>query len=216
VTTNLSGEIAFVTGAASGIGAACARLLAEAGARICCTDLDGEGAAARAAEIGEDAIGLALDVTDEAGWHAAIRSTKQQLGPPSILVHAAGISAATPIAESSLADWRGVLAVNLDGAFLATSHGVRAMREGGGSIVLIGSASGVKPAAGAVAYSVSKAGVTMLARTAAKEGRDAGLSIRINVVSPAGVKTPLWPVRPSPSRRTWRGWCATWHHRRRG
>lgn len=194
--TDRPGEIAFVTGAASGIGAACARMLAEAGARVCCADLDREGAAATAKAIGESAISLALDVTDEAAWGAAIGAAEERLGRLTILVHAAGISAGSPIADTSLAAWRAVLAVNLDGAFLATSHGVRAMREGGGSIVLIGSASGTKPAPGAAAYSVSKAGLAMLARTAAKECRDGGVPIRVNVVSPGGVKTPLWRRMP--------------------
>ncbi len=89
-----------------------------------------------------------------------------------------------------------MLSTNLDGTFLALKHGIRAMSERGGSIVLLGSASGIRPSAGAAAYSTSKAGVSMLARAAAKECRADGVPVRINVVSPAGVKTPMWESMP--------------------
>jgi NAD(P)-dependent dehydrogenase (short-subunit alcohol dehydrogenase family) len=112
------------------------------------------------------------------------------------VVHAAGISAGSPLSDTEYSEWKRVLATNLDGAFLAMKHGIRALREHGGAIVLLGSASGTRPAAGAAAYSTSKAGLAMLARTGAKECRDAGQAIRINVVSPAGVKTPMWSTMP--------------------
>jgi NAD(P)-dependent dehydrogenase (short-subunit alcohol dehydrogenase family) len=89
-----------------------------------------------------------------------------------------------------------VLAINLDGAFLATKHGIRVMQKRGGCIVHVGSASGIRPAAGAAAYSTSKAALRMLVQTAAKECRQAGLPIRVNVVSPAGVKTSMWRTMP--------------------
>jgi NAD(P)-dependent dehydrogenase (short-subunit alcohol dehydrogenase family) len=94
------------------------------------------------------------------------------------------------------ADWRRVLSVNLDGAFLGTKYGIRAMRTAGGSIVHVSSASGVKAAAGACAYSASKAGLCMLAKAAAKECRDQGIPVRVNTVCPGGVKTPLWATMP--------------------
>ena len=103
------------------------------------------------------------------------------------VVGCAGVSAASPIAETSLADWRRVVAVNLDGAFLTVKYGVRAMREGAGSIVLVGSASGVKAVPNASAYCASKAGVRMLVKTAALELKAQG--VRVNCVSPAGVVT---------------------------
>jgi NAD(P)-dependent dehydrogenase (short-subunit alcohol dehydrogenase family) len=139
--------------------------------------------------------GHALDVTDEAQWLAVLAKLRDG-GRLDILVHAAGVSAGSPLAETDYAEWRRVLATNLDGAFLALKHGIGAMGDHGGSIVLLGSASGTRPAAGAAAYSTSKAGLAMLARTAAKECRDAGRPIRINVVSPAGVKTPMWSAMP--------------------
>ncbi len=186
-------RVALVTGAASGIGAACARALGEAGALVICADRDLVGAEGVAAAIPDGrGVAFGLEVTDEAAWDGLTGLVRDRQGRLTILVHAAGISAASPLVDTSLAEWRRVLAVNLDGAFLAIRHGLRAMREQGGAIVLIGSASGIRPAAGAAAYSVSKAGLAMLARTAAKECRDVGLPVHVNVVSPAGVKTPMW------------------------
>ena len=192
---NIAGRVALVAGAASGIGAAVSARLQGAGAQVYCADLNLEGAHA-VARASPDSRAIVLDIREESAWTAAIETILSSSRRLDILINCAGISAGSPLADTSLAEWRRVLATNLDGAFLATRHGIRAMRDTGGSIVHIGSASGIKPAAGAAAYSTSKAGLRMLARTAAKECRDAGLAIRINVVSPAGVKTPMWRAMP--------------------
>jgi len=186
--------VALVTGAASGIGAATARLLAAHGAVTYCADL----VAAKADDVGTSAaktsrtIQVRLDVREEAEWETAVAAVLEHKGRLDVLVHAAGIAAACPLADTTLAEWRHVLATNLDGSFLAIKHGIRAMRESGGAIVVIGSASGIRPSAGAAAYSTSKAAVGMLVRAAARECRQEELPIRINAVSPGGVKTPLW------------------------
>jgi NAD(P)-dependent dehydrogenase (short-subunit alcohol dehydrogenase family) len=135
---------------------------------------------------------LALDVRRESDWETAIPAVLAMHERLDVLVHAAGISAASPVDDTTLADWRRVMETNLDGAFLAIKHGIRAMRANGGSIVVVGSASGIRPSAGAAAYSTSKAGASMLVRSAAKECRERRVPVRINMVSPAGVKTPLW------------------------
>lgn len=188
--SDVSGRVTLVTGAASGIGRATAELLASRGAVVHRADLEPtEG-------------GLLLDVRKEEDWEEAVEAILGEHGRLDILVHSAGISAASPLAETTLEAWRRVLATNLDGSFLAVKHGLRAMtadgREEGdaGAIVLVGSASGIRPSAGAAAYSTSKAGVGMLVRAAAKECREAGLPVRINAVSPAGVKTPMWSTMP--------------------
>ena len=197
--SDFTGRLALVTGAASGIGAASARLLAERGARVACADRDLPGARVVADGIvrdGHAATALLLDVADETAWDIAMESLRHQQGGLHVLVHCAGISAASPLVDTTLAEWRRVLAVNLDGGFLAVRAGVRAMQANGGAIVLVGSASGVRPPVGAAAYATSKGALAVLARAAAKECRQANLAIRINVVSPAGVKTPMWRSMP--------------------
>ena len=190
--SDLAGRIALVTGAASGIGAAVSAMLEGAGAEVYAADLKPPptpGPDSRAHAI-------KLDAREEADWIAATETILANHGRLDILANCVGISAGTPLADTTLAEWRRVLSTNLDGAFLATKHGIRAMRATSGAIVHVGSASGIRAAAGAAAYSTSKAALRMLVRTAAKECRDARLAIRINVVSPAGVKTPMWSTMP--------------------
>ena len=190
--SDLAGKIALVTGAASGIGAAVSARLERAGVRVYAADLKPPGTSG----AGSRTHAIKLDVREEADWIASTETILGNHGRLDILANCVGISAGTPLAETTLAEWRRVLSTNLDGAFLATKHGIRAMRAASGAIVHLGSASGIRPAAGAAAYSTSKAALRMLVRTAAKECRDARLAIRINVVSPAGVKTPMWSTMP--------------------
>ena len=190
--SDLVGRVALVTGAASGIGAAVSARLERAGAQVYAADLKPPGTS------GPDSRthAMKLDVREEADWTAAIETILANHSRLDILANCVGVSAGSPLADTTLTEWRRVLSTNLDGAFLATKHGIRAMRATSGAIVHVGSASGIRPAAGAAAYSTSKAGLRMLVRTAAKECRDARLAIRINVVSPAGVKTPMWSTMP--------------------
>jgi NAD(P)-dependent dehydrogenase (short-subunit alcohol dehydrogenase family) len=181
---------ALVTGAASGIGEAVAVRLAADGYVVVCGDLDGAGAARVAAGL-PGATAVSLDVRAEGDWEAAIAAASSR-APVGVLAHRAGISAAGAVVDSSLADWQRVLATNLDGSFLAVRSGLRAMAESGGAIVVVGSASGIRAAAGAAAYSTSKAAVRMLVQVAAKECRERAWPVRVNLVSPAGVKTAMW------------------------
>ena len=186
---DLSGRVVLVTGAASGIGAAVASLLRASGAKVYSADIAPIGS-----PLGDPAA-LALDVREEADWVRSINAVvaNAQLDA---LVNCVGVAAGGALQDTSLAEWRRVLAINLDGAFLATKHGIRVMQKKGGCIVHVGSASGIRPAAGAAAYSTSKAALRMLVQTAAKECRQAGWPIRINLVSPAGVKTSMWRTMP--------------------
>jgi 3(or 17)beta-hydroxysteroid dehydrogenase len=192
----VAGKVALVTGAASGIGRSTALLLAEQGAVVAVTDVDEVGAravAALIADTGGQALALVLDVTSEAAWQAAVQAVLASRGRLDIAVNNAGLSAAAPVTDMTLAEWRRVMAVNLDGVFLGTKHAVLAMRQGsGGSIVNVSSASGIKASAGASAYCSSKAAVIQLTKTVALECAQHGDNVRVNAVLPAGVMTPLW------------------------
>ncbi len=170
-------KIALITGAASGIGRAAAQVLAAEGAIILAADLN------ESADPNVQTI--RLDVTSEADWQCLAEAHPQI----DIYVASAGISHAAPLESMPLADWRRVLAVNLDGQFLGLRYALKALRPGG-SAILVGSASGIKPAAGASAYCASKAALRMLMKTAALEAKPKG--IRVNLIAPAGVVTPMW------------------------
>jgi NAD(P)-dependent dehydrogenase (short-subunit alcohol dehydrogenase family) len=186
----LDGKRALVTGAGSGIGRAAARRLAEEGARVVATDLRAAAAEETAAEIvraGGLAEALELDVTEEAHW---VRATRE---PLDVLVANAGVSFAKPVVDTTLAEWRRVMAVNLDGVFLGVKHSLPVLRDGG-SIVVISSASGIKATPGASAYAASKAALRLFAKSVALEVADR--RIRVNTVHPAGVETAMWDATP--------------------
>jgi len=180
-----SGKTALVTGAASGIGAACARWLAERGARLVLVDRDGDGLAA----LELDAARHAGDVTDEGLW----QRIESEVAGLDYAVLNAGIAAGSPIGATAFEEWRKVIGINLDGMFLSLRTAMRRMTNGG-AIVLTASVSGLKAEPGTAAYGASKAGVIQLAKVAAKEG--AAQSIRVNTIAPGGVDTPIWDTLP--------------------
>jgi NAD(P)-dependent dehydrogenase (short-subunit alcohol dehydrogenase family) len=197
----VAGKVALVTGAASGIGRATAVTLAAQGAAVACADLNLAGAeetAAAIASAGGASWAYRLDVTAEPAWQEVTGQILKAPGRLDIAVHCAGISFADPVADMSLEDWRRVMAVNLDGVFLGTRYAIRAMRQGGrgGSIINVTSVSGIKAQPGASAYCASKAAVIMLSRCAALECQRNGEAIRVNSISPTGVKTPMWKTMP--------------------
>jgi 3(or 17)beta-hydroxysteroid dehydrogenase len=188
------GMVALVTGAASGIGAATARLFAEKGLSVVCADIRAAAASVTAKGIrgaGGTSIGCGLDVASEESWNRAMKKCIREFGRLDVLVNAAGVASNSPTAETSFEEWRRILAVNLDGVFLGTRQALQKMLEQGrGSIVNISSASGLRAIPGAAAYSTSKAAVIMFTKAVAREVAPRG--IRVNAVSPAGVKTPMW------------------------
>ena len=198
--SQLQDQVVLVSGAASGIGYATARIFLQRGARVLVTDLAQRRAqeavgALRSAGDGE-AIDWRLDVTREADWEAAIGVARERWGRLDVLVANAGVSFARPVTEMTLDEWRQVMAVNLDGAFLGVKHAVRAMRAdgNGGSIVIVSSASGFKAAPGASAYAASKAALRLFAKSVALEVAED--RIRVNTVHPAGVATAMWTASP--------------------
>lgn len=190
----LAGKVALVTGAAMGLGAATARRLAAEGAAVLLTDREEEAGAAQASAICSDggrAAFLAHDVTEEAQWAAAVAEAQARFGALHVLVNNAGIaSGPLPLMEHSLADWRRILAVNLDGVFLGLRHaGPAIAASGGGSVVNISSILGKVGFANAAAYCASKGGVLLLTKAAALEW--APLGIRVNSVHPGFIDTPM-------------------------
>jgi NAD(P)-dependent dehydrogenase (short-subunit alcohol dehydrogenase family) len=195
-TGPLHAKVALVTGAGSGIGRATAILLAEEGARVILTDISPHAVEQVACEIRDrdrEAESLKLDVADESAWVAVMETIQIRYERLDVLVNNAGVSFAKPIATMTIEEWKRVLAVNLDGVFLGTKHAILAMRSrGGGSIINVASVSGITPYPEASAYGTSKAAVRHFSKIAAIECADAKLSIRVNVVTPGGVKTPMW------------------------
>ena len=139
---------------------------------------------------GGEALALRLDVTSETDWHAAMARILAEWGRLDIAVNCAGTAFAHPITDTSLADWRRVLATNLDSVFLGTRQAMNAMKQGGGCIINIASAAGIKALSGNAAYGTSKAAIRFFTRIAALEG--APQHIRVNSISPGAIATPMW------------------------
>jgi NAD(P)-dependent dehydrogenase (short-subunit alcohol dehydrogenase family) len=186
---DFTGRSALVTGAASGIGAACARALAARGAStLFLVDVDGAGLdALDLPEVsGCEVHRITGSVADGVLWQAL---EPRLTGLDHAIVNA-GIGAGGPIASLTLAEWRRVMAVNLDGAFLTLASSLRAMQAHGGSAVVVASVTGLKPVPGIGPYGVSKAAVAHMARIAAVE--NAAKGIRVNAIAPGGVDTAIW------------------------
>jgi rhamnulose-1-phosphate aldolase/alcohol dehydrogenase len=188
----LAGRIALVTGAASGIGRATARLLARRGAHVVVADLNVQGAEQVAAELVEAhgtrrALAVGADVTDEAAVEAMVRSAVLAYGGLDILVASAGLATSAPVTETTLADWELNFAVLARGYFLAARETFRVLIEQGrgGSVVFVGSKNALVAGGNASAYSSAKAASLHLARCLAEEGGAHG--IRVNTVNPDAV-----------------------------
>jgi 3-hydroxybutyrate dehydrogenase len=190
----LDNKVAFVTGAASGIGKRIAQVYAEAGAAVAVADLNPQGAEAVAAELRgrrARAIAVGVDVTNEAAVDAAIARTVAELGGLDVLVSNAGIQIVAPLAQFSFADWKKLLAVHLDGAFLTARAAMRRMIAGGrgGSMIFMGSVHSKEASVLKAPYVTAKHGLAGLAKVIAKEGAAHG--IRANLICPGFVRTPL-------------------------
>jgi len=191
---NLNGKICIITGAARGIGAAIARRYVQSGARVAIADLDLESARATAAELSAmgpgKAIGIEMDVTSEEAVNAGVQAVVAQWGGVDVLVSNAGIQIVHELEEFPFAEWKKLLSIHLDGAFLTTKACLPHMyRAGSGSIILMGSVHSKEASPLKSAYVTAKHGLLGLARVIAKEGAAHG--VRANVICPGFVKTPL-------------------------
>jgi NAD(P)-dependent dehydrogenase (short-subunit alcohol dehydrogenase family) len=199
LTGLVAGKVAIVTGGASGIGEACSETLAREGASVLITDIDdlrGKDAVARITKAGGKAHYLRHDVRDEAAWPGVIAEAEKRFGRLDVMVANAGIGILVPIAEMTLADWQKQQAINLDGVFLSIKHAIPALKkQGGGSIVLMSSIAGLRGAPGLAAYSATKGGVRLLAKSVALE--HAADNIRCNSVHPGIIATPIWEKIPT-------------------
>ncbi len=203
----VQGKVALVTGGASGIGEACAELLAREGASVAVTDVDelrGPEVVARIKQAGGEASFWHQDVTSEPRWIEVVAEVGKRYGRLDILVSNAGIGVFVPsITEMSLLDWQRQNAINLDGVFLSVKHCLPLMRKtskqgkGGGSIIMMSSLAGLRGAPGLSAYSATKGGVRLFAKSIAMECATVGDGIRVNSVHPGVIDTPIWGKIPT-------------------
>ncbi|MBK8979196.1 MAG: SDR family oxidoreductase [Planctomycetes bacterium] len=195
----LEQRIALITGAARGIGNGIAVAFVAEGAEVWLTDIRAAEGVARCAELGPASRFRILDVREEADWTRVLDELLAEHGRLDVLVNNAAITGFAELAgphdpeHASLADWRDVHRTNLDGVFLGCKHAIRAMRRTGtGSIINVGSRSGVVGIPGAAAYASSKAAVRNHTKSVALYCAEQGLSVRCNVIQPAAVLTPMW------------------------
>lgn len=189
----VSGKVALITGAASGVGKADALLLAKEGAQVVLTDVNEDAGRALAAEIGaEIAMFVRHDISSEEDWISAIKQTQERFGGLDILVNNAAILAIATIEDTTFELWQKVQRINSDGYFLGCKYGLAAMRERpSGSIVNMSSMAGIGGQSSTAAYSASKGAVAALTRSVAAHCRAQLYPIRCNSVHPDGIMTPM-------------------------
>jgi 3-hydroxybutyrate dehydrogenase len=189
----LKDKVAIVTGAASGIGKEIARTFLREGAHVVIADLNAAAAATAAAELDGSGLccrGLAMDVSDESQVETGVRSVIDVWGRTDILVSNAGIQVVAPLEDLSYADWKRLVAIHLDGAFLTTRAVLRQMyKQGSGCILYMGSVHSKEASMLKAPYVTAKHGLMGLAKVVAKEGAHHG--VRANVICPGFVRTPL-------------------------
>lgn len=193
----VQGKCCLITGGATGLGEASARLLADEGAKVAVSDLDerrGEATVRSISATGGEAIYLRHDVTKEADWIAVIGVCQQRFGRIDVLVNNAGLGEGGPPEEETLESWRRIMGVNLDGVFLGTKHALicmQAQEPKGGSIINISSVLGIVGDPYAGAYNASKGGVRLYTKSVALYAGGKGLNVRVNSIHPGYVWTPM-------------------------
>ncbi len=181
----LSGKVALITGASGGIGRAMTALFAAEGAQVVASDL-------AAPEGGDAALALALDVTREDDWARAMDTVLDRFGRLDVLVNNAGLALTKSLEETTLEEWRNIMAVNLDGAFLGTRAAIGVMKDGnGGAIVNLSSVAGIVGAPMLAAYSAAKGGLRLFTKSAALYCAERHYGIRVNSLHPGFTDTAM-------------------------
>lgn len=192
--SRMQGKVALVSGGAEGIGAAVARLIVAEGGSVMLGDVQLDKAQALAAELGERAAATHLDVRDLAQWEAAVAATQARFGKLTMLCNIAGISEPGTITDGTLDVWQRTIDINLHGPFYGMRTAIPAMVASGEkcAIVNIGSMIALRPASFVAAYSASKTGLRGLTQSAALDCAEKGLPIRVNMVHPGAIRTPMY------------------------
>ena len=197
MTKRCEGKMALVTGGAQGLGRAHCIRLAQEGARVLATDINGEGAAETAQIVNAEkgagtAFSIQHDVTDPAAWEAAVDAAREQMGGLNVLVNNAGIGVPGNIEDCDFGDWQRCFAINVDSIFHGCQKALPLMREHApGSIVNISSIAGLIASDTMPAYNASKASVWMLSKSIALHCAKKNMQIRCNSVHPTFVDTPI-------------------------
>jgi NAD(P)-dependent dehydrogenase (short-subunit alcohol dehydrogenase family) len=190
----VEGKVCLVTGAALGLGAASARMLAREGGRIVITDVKEAEGRALADELnngGGECIFVRHDVSSEQDWARAIELTLSRFGRLDVLVNNAGVALAGGVEATTLEQWRWLMSINLDGVFLGARHAVPVMKRTGGSIVNLSSIEGLIGDPNLAAYNASKGGVRIFTKSLALDCAKRGYGIRANSIHPGYIRTPM-------------------------
>jgi NAD(P)-dependent dehydrogenase (short-subunit alcohol dehydrogenase family) len=190
----VKGKVALVTGAALGLGRACALLLAREGAKVVATDLKQDEGAALVQEIkasGGEATFVRHDVASSDDWKNAIETATRKYGGLDIVVNNAGVALTASIEDTTLEQWRWLMSINLDGVFLGTQLAIAVMKDKGGSIINLSSIEGLIGDPNLAAYNASKGAVRLLTKSCALHCAKSGYCIRVNSVHPGYIWTPM-------------------------
>ena len=190
----VKGKVALVTGAALGLGRACALLLAREGAKVVATDLKEDEGAALVQEIkdsGGEATFIRHDVASSDVWKNAIETATRKYGGLDIVVNNAGVALSASVEDTTLDQWRWLMSINLDGVFLGTQLAIAVLKEKGGSIINLSSIEGLIGDPNLAAYNASKGAVRLLTKSCALHCAKSGYRIRVNSVHPGYIWTPM-------------------------
>ena len=192
----VAGKMAFITGAASGLGRASAIMLAKEGAKVAVSDINAEGAKAVADEINADHPGQAfayhLDVTNEENWKVALTAAHEDMGGLNVLLNNAGIGGGSSVEDTDFETWKLVHAVDVDSVFLGCKYAIPLMKDHApGSIINISSIAGLIAGHNMAAYNSAKAGVWLLSKSVALHCAKRGYKIRSNSIHPTFIDTPI-------------------------